>query len=220
MTNPPADLIRVLIADDHAIVRSGLAQLLETADDLELVGSARDGEEAIAMAARLRPDVVLMDLSMPGTDGVEATRRIVRDNPEAQVLVLSSFSDRTRILGAIDAGAIGYLLKHSEPETILAGIRDLARGGSPLDPRAARILVSQRGPGAPDPGPDQLTDREREVLLMVRDGLPNKTIARRLGITERTVKAHLTHIFQRLGLGDRTQAAIWAERNLDPAPED
>ena len=215
MTNPRAAAIRVLIADDHAIVRSGLAQLLGTAEDLELVGSARDGDEAIEMAARLRPDVVLMDLSMPGTDGIEATRSIVRDNPAAQVLVLSSFSDHTRILGALDAGAIGYLLKHSEPETILAGVRDLARGGSPLDPTAARILLSQRGSGAPAPAPDQLTGREREVLLMVRDGLPNKTIARRLEISERTVKAHLTHIFQRLDVADRTQAAIWAERNLD-----
>jgi DNA-binding NarL/FixJ family response regulator len=215
MTNSSTDLIRVLIADDHAIVRSGLAQLVGTADDLDLVGEARDGDQAIVEAARLRPDVVLMDLSMPGTDGIEATRRIVRDNPEIQVLILTSFSDRGRILGAIEAGAIGYLLKHSEPETILSGIRDLARGGSPLDPTAARILLSQRS--SPDPTPAaQLTDREREVLLLVRDGLPNKTIARRLGITERTVKAHLTHVFERLGVTDRTQAAIWAERNLAP----
>jgi DNA-binding NarL/FixJ family response regulator len=218
MTNQPtSDRIRVLIADDHAIVRSGLAQLVGMADDLDLVGEARDGDEAIEEAARLRPDVVLMDLSMPGTDGIEATRRIVRDVPDVQVLILTSFSDRTRILGAIDAGAIGYLLKHSEPETILAGIRDLRRGGSPLDPTAARILLSQHGQA--EAAPTQLTDREREVLLMVRDGLPNKTIARRLGITERTVKAHLTHVFQRLGVTDRTQAAIWAERNLAEDPE-
>ena len=210
------DGVRVLVADDHAIVRSGLAQLVGSAADLHLVGEARDGDEAIEEAARLRPDVVLMDLSMPGTDGIEATRRIVRANPAVQVLILTSFSDRSRIIGAIEAGAIGYLLKHSEPETILAGIRDLARGGSPLDPTAARILLSQRGTS--DPGPtDQLTGREREVLLLVRDGLPNKTIARRLGITERTVKAHLTHVFERLGVTDRTQAAIWAERNLRPS---
>lgn len=215
MTQSVGHTIRVLIADDHAIVRSGLVQLLGTADDLELVGTARDGDEAIELAARERPDVVLMDLSMPGTDGIEATRRIAVDNPGVQVLVLSSFSDRTRILGAIDAGASGYLLKHSEPETILAGIRDLARGGSPLDPRAARILLSQRDSPAPGRSPDLLTDREQEVLLMVRDGLPNKTIAHRLGITEGTVKAHLTHIFQRLDVTDRTRAAIWAERNLD-----
>jgi len=218
MTNSPSlEPIRVLIADDHAIVRSGLAQLVGIAEDLDLVGEARDGDEAVAEAARLLPDVVLMDLSMPGTDGVEATRRIVEDHPDVQVLVLTSFSDRTRILGAIEAGATGYLLKHSEPEIILAGIRDLVRGGSPLDPTAARILLSQHASAEPEP--TQLTDREREVLLMVRDGLPNKTIARRLGITERTVKAHLTHVFQRLGVTDRTQAAIWAERNLGQAPE-
>jgi len=209
----PTGTIRVLIADDHAVVRSGLSQLLATADDLELVGSARDGDEAIEETARLRPDVVVMDLSMPGTDGIEATRRIVQDNPGVQVLVLTSFSDRTRILGALDAGAIGYLLKHAEADTILSGIRDIARGGSPLDPTAARILLSGRS--APAGASPQLTAREREVLLMVRDGLPNKSIARRLGISERTVKAHLTHIFQRLGLTDRTQAAIWAERHLD-----
>ena len=149
MTEPSADSVRVLIADDHAIVRSGLAQLVGTADDLVLVGSARDGDEAIDEAARLRPDVVLMDLSMPGTDGIEATRRIVADNPEVQVLILTSFSDRTRILGAIDAGAVGYLLKHSEPEAILAGIRGVARGGSPIDPTAARILLSRPGPETP-----------------------------------------------------------------------
>lgn len=212
-TDDPTGTIRVLIADDHAVVRSGLAQLLATADDLELVGSARDGDEAIEETARLRPDVVVMDLSMPGTDGIEATRRIVQDNPGVQVLVLTSFSDRTRILGALDAGAIGYLLKHAEADAILSGIRDMARGGSPLDPTVARILLSGRtSPVAPA---HQLTVREREVLLMVRDGLPNKSIARRLGISERTVKAHLTHIFQRLGLTDRTQAAIWAERHLD-----
>ncbi|HEX8780200.1 MAG TPA: response regulator transcription factor [Nocardioides sp.] len=209
----PTATIRVLIADDHAVVRSGLAQLLATADDLELVGSARDGDEAIEETARLGPDVVVMDLSMPGTDGIEATRRIVQDNPGVQVLVLTSFSDRTRILGALDAGAIGYLLKHAEADTILSGIRDVARGGSPLDPTAARILLSGRG--SPPGAAPQLTVREREVLLMVRDGLPNKSIARRLGISERTVKAHLTHIFQRLGLSDRTQAAIWAERHLE-----
>ena len=213
MTHAAMTGIRVLIADDHGIVRSGLAELVGAAEDLELLGAVGDGDEAVAEAARLRPDVVLMDLSMPGTDGVEATRRIVQHDPGVQVLVLTSFSDRRRILGALDAGAQGYLLKHSEPEVILAAIRDVTTGGSPLDPTAARLLLTQYG--APDPAAGQLTDREREVLLMVRDGLPNKTIARRLGISERTVKAHLTHTFQSLGVSDRTQAAVWAERNLD-----
>ena len=202
-------MIRVLIVDDHAIVRTGLAQLLATADDLELVGAAGDGEQAVSMAAEFQPDVVLMDLSMPGADGITATGRIVAQNPSAHVLVLTSFSDQSRILDALQAGAEGYLLKHSEPEVILAGIREVVAGGSPLDPKAARVLLTNRR----SPGPDmKLTGREQEVLDMVGDGLPNKTIARRLGISERTVKAHLTNVYQRLGVTDRTQAALWAQR--------
>ncbi|MFC6157361.1 response regulator [Kribbella jiaozuonensis] len=202
-------MIRVLIADDHAIVRTGLSQLLGTADDIELVGAAGDGAEAATMAAELRPDVVLMDLSMPGTDGISATERIVAASPEVHVLVLTSFSDQARILDALQAGAEGYLLKHSEPEVILAGIREIVSGGSPLDPKAARVLLTNRR----SPGPEtKLTDREQEVLDMVGAGLPNKTIARRLGISERTVKAHLTNVYQRLGVTDRTQAALWAQR--------
>ncbi|HEY0689666.1 MAG TPA: response regulator transcription factor, partial [Kribbella sp.] len=173
-------MIRVLIVDDHAIVRNGLAQLLETTDDLELVGAARDGEQAVTMTAELQPDVILMDLSMPGTDGIAATGRIVAANPSAHVLVLTSFSDKTRILDALQAGAEGYLLKHSEPETILTGIRDVVADGSPLDPKAARVLLTNRR----SPGPDtQLTVREQEILEMIGDGLQNKTIARRLGIS-------------------------------------
>jgi DNA-binding NarL/FixJ family response regulator len=202
-------VIRVLIADDHAIVRTGLSQLLGTADDIELVGAAGDGAEAATMAVELRPDVVLMDLSMPGTDGITATGRIVAAAPEVHVLVLTSFSDQARILDALQAGAEGYLLKHSEPEVILAGIREIVSGGSPLDPKAARVLLTNRR----SPGPEtKLTDREQEVLDMVGAGLPNKTIARRLGISERTVKAHLTNVYQRLGVTDRTQAALWAQR--------
>jgi DNA-binding NarL/FixJ family response regulator len=206
-------MIRVLIVDDHAIVRNGLAQLLETTDDLELVGAARDGEQAVTMTAELQPDVILMDLSMPGTDGIAATGQIVAANPSAHVLVLTSFSDKTRILDALQAGAEGYLLKHSEPETILTGIRDVVADGSPLDPKAARVLLTNRR----SPGPDtQLTVREQEILEMIGDGLQNKTIARRLGISERTVKSHLTNIYQRLGVTDRTQAALWAQRQRRP----
>ena len=202
-------MIRVLIVDDHAIVRTGLSQLLGTADDIELVGAAGDGAEAVAMAAELRPDVVLMDLSMPGTDGIAATGQIVAADPGVHVLVLTSFSDQARILDALQAGAEGYLLKHSEPEVILAGVREIVAGGSPLDPKAARVLLTNRR----SPGPEtKLTDREQEVLDMVGAGLPNKTIARRLGISERTVKAHLTSVYQRLGVTDRTQAALWAQR--------
>jgi len=202
-------VIRVLIVDDHAIVRTGLSQLLGTAGDIELVGAASDGAEAVTMAAELRPDVVLMDLSMPGTDGITATGQIVAADPEVHVLVLTSFSDQSRILDALQAGAEGYLLKHSEPEVILTGVREIVAGGSPLDPKAARVLLTNRR----SPGPDtKLTDREQEVLDMVGAGLPNKTIARRLGISERTVKAHLTNVYQRLGVTDRTQAALWAQR--------
>ena len=146
---------------------------------------------------------------MPELDGVEATRRISDDHPFSQVLVLTSFSDQTRILDALSAGADGYLLKHAEPDDIADAIRAVHSGDSPLDPKAARALVESRRAGRGSP---QLTDREREVLLLVRDGLANKQIARRLGIAERTVKAHLTSVFQRLGVTDRTQAALWAAR--------
>lgn len=211
-------MIRVLISDDHAIVRAGLAQLLNTTEDLVLAGEAADGTRAIELAEQLRPDVVLMDLSMPGTDGVQATARIVAQNPDVHVLVLTSFSDQARILDALEAGAEGYLLKHSEPERILAGIRDVMSGGSPLDPKAARVLLTHRRT-AEEPGV-HLTSREREVLRMVGDGHPNKTIARRLGITERTVKAHLTSVYQRLGVADRTQAALWAQRHAERDAEE
>jgi DNA-binding NarL/FixJ family response regulator len=209
-------MIRVLIVDDHAIVRTGLYQLLTTTDDLEPVGGATDGEQAVAMAAELHPDVVLMDLSMPDTDGIAATRRIVEENPRTHVLVLTSFSDRSRILAAMDAGAEGYLLKESATEAILAGIRQLVVGGSPLDPKAAReLLTSRRRP----PKEIKLTTREQEVLQMLGAGLSNKAIARRLGIAVRTVKAHVTSIFQSLGVTDRTQAALWAQRH-DQRPPD
>jgi DNA-binding NarL/FixJ family response regulator len=211
-------VIRVLIVDDHAIVRTGLAQLLGTTTDLQLAGQARDGSQAVELAAELRPDVVLMDLSMPGVDGIAATARILADNPDIHVLVLTSFSDETRIIDALHAGAEGYLLKHAEPETILSGIREIVAGGSPLDPKAARVLLTNRR--TPHIGV-RLTDREREVLRMVGDGLPNKTIARRLGITERTVKAHLTSVYHQLGVTDRTQAALWAQRQAGVvAPSD
>ena len=210
-------MIRVLITDDHAIVRGGLAQLLGTTDDLVLVGEAADGARAIELAAEVRPDVVLMDLSMPNTDGVSATATIIKQNPDVHVLVLTSFSDQTRILDALAAGAEGYLLKHSEPEVILAGIREVVRGGSPLDPKAARMLLTHRR--SAEPGV-HLTAREREVLRMVGEGHPNKSIARRLGISERTVKAHLTSVYQRLGVTDRTQAALWAQRHADRLGEE
>jgi DNA-binding NarL/FixJ family response regulator len=202
--------IRVVIVDDHAVLRAGLEQLLTGQPDLEVVGTAASGGEAMEVVRELRPDVVLMDLQMPGIDGVRATREIVAEGL-ADVLVLTSYSDAERIVGALDAGAMGYLLKDADPDEVLRGIRSVARGESPINPRAARELLGARRttPAAVA----ELTPRESEVLVLVRQGLANKQIARRLGISERTVKAHLTSAFQRIGVVDRTQAALWAERN-------
>jgi DNA-binding NarL/FixJ family response regulator len=204
-------MIRVMIVDDHAVVRRGLEQLVASAADLEVAGSAADGEAAVRMAAECVPDVILMDLSMPLLDGVEATRRIVADRPGVPVVVLTSFDDQRRILDALGAGATGYLLKDAEPDAVLAAIRTAVEGGSPLDPRAARVLVDARREQAPA---RTLSPREEEVLRLLAGGLANKQIARRLGIAERTVKAHLTSVFQQLGVTDRTQAALWAREHL------
>jgi DNA-binding NarL/FixJ family response regulator len=204
-------VIRVLLAEDHAVVRSGLLQLLGDIDDVEVVGAATGGEEAVTLAAEHKPDVVLMDLEMPGMDGIEATRRIREADDNVNVVVLTAFSDRGRILSAIDAGAVGYLLKDAEPEELVRGLQAAARGESPLAPKAAQALVAARAEQQTDP---ELTPREREVLALLADGLPNKLIARRLDISEKTVKAHLTNIFHRIGVTDRTQAALWAERNM------
>jgi DNA-binding NarL/FixJ family response regulator len=203
-------VIRVLLADDHGVIRDGLGRLIGSFPDIELVGSAADGEEAVALSAELEPDVVLMDLDMPGVDGIEATRRVLAGRPETAVLVLTSFSDRPRILGAIEAGACGYLLKDVAAEEVAEGIRAAARGESPLDPRAARTILTARA--EPDPAAE-LSAREAEVLELLVEGLPNKLIARRLEISEKTVKTHLTAIFRTLGVTDRTQAALWAERS-------
>lgn len=210
-------MIRILIADDHAVVRSGLEQLLSTAPDIELVGSATDGAEAVALVAELAPDLVLMDLSMPAVDGIEATRRITADHPATQVLVLTSFSDKQRILDALDAGAAGYVLKHAGPDELLDAVRAAHEGGAPLDPKAARVLLDRQRSGSGGAASAKLSDREVEVLRLVAEGLANKLIARRLGIAERTVKAHLTNVFQRIGVTDRTQAALWARDHL-PEP--
>jgi DNA-binding NarL/FixJ family response regulator len=215
-------MIRVVLADDHAVVRRGLAGLLESTDDLEVVGVAKDGSEAVELVREHRPDVAVMDLQMPVLDGVEATRAIVEAQTGTEVLVLTSFSDHARIDAAIEAGAVGYLLKDAEPDTLLDGIRAVARGESPLDPRAARRLLSRAtGTGerqATSSATSGLSPREVEVLRLVVEGLLNKQIAGRLGITERTVKAHLTSAYQRIGVADRTQAALWVERHgLDDA---
>jgi len=202
-------MIRVLLAEDHSLVRAGLERLLATAEDIEVVAGAADGAEAIELAAETRPDVVLMDLSMPNVDGVQATRAILAANEDVQVVVLTSLSDRERILAALDAGAIGYLLKDAEPDELIGGIRAAARGESPLAPKAARALLTARS----ERERADLSEREREVLRCVAEGMPNKLIARELGISEKTVKAHLTRVFQQIGVTDRTQAALWAKRH-------
>jgi DNA-binding NarL/FixJ family response regulator len=203
-------MIRVLIADDHGVLRDGLGRLIDALDDIELVGIAADGEDAVARCRETSPDVVLMDLEMPRLDGIEATRRITAERPATAVLILTSFSDRPRILGALEAGACGYLLKDAASAEVADGIRAAARGESPLDPRAARTILSARA--EPDPLA-ALSTREREVLALLVGGLPNKLIARRLEISEKTVKSHLTHVFRQIGVTDRTQAALWAERH-------
>jgi DNA-binding NarL/FixJ family response regulator len=200
---------RIVIAEDHPVVRAGLATLLRAAGDLEVVGAAGDGEQAVALVAEHQPDLVLMDLSMPGMDGREATERIVESHPGVRVVVLTSFSDREDILATLDAGAVGYMLKDAEPQELIRGLRAAASGGSPLAPKAARALVDARRQNRPA---DELTAREREVLALLGQGLPNKLIAQRLSISEKTVKAHVTRILQALNVTDRTQAALWAQR--------
>jgi DNA-binding NarL/FixJ family response regulator len=212
---PADEPTTVLLADDHALVRFGIAALLDAADDITVTGLAADGAEAIELARQLHPDVALMDLSMPTVDGVEATRRIHAELPDTRVLILTSFADQTRVRDAVRAGAIGYLLKDCAPEDLVAGVRAAARGESPLDPRVAGALLPASV--AADPS-NQLSPREREVLGLVCQGLANKQIARRLNITERTVKVHLGNAYRRIGVSDRTAAALWASRNLDLPP--
>jgi DNA-binding NarL/FixJ family response regulator len=204
--------IAVLVVDDHPLVRAGLAGLLAASDEFAVVGEAGDGEEAVRQARATSPDVVLMDLSMPGVDGVEATRRLHADGYAGAVVVLTSFSDRERVARALEAGAVGYLLKDAEPADVLAAVRSAAAGHAPLDPRVAGALLPTR---RTDPT-EGLSAREREVLELVAEGMANKQIARRLGIAERTVKVHLGSVFRRIGVTDRTSAALWAREHLPP----
>jgi DNA-binding NarL/FixJ family response regulator len=207
-------VIDVLLVDDHALMRAGLHALIDAAEGMQVVGAAADGAAALESARELRPDVVLMDLSMPGLDGAEATRRMTAELPDVQVLVLTSYADGETVVRALDAGAAGYLLKDAEPASLVEAVRAVASGQSPLDPRVARTYLSTRRVPA---GPE-LTDREREVLSLVGMGLANKQIARRLGIREGTVKAHLTRVFQQIGVQDRTAAALWAREHLGSRP--
>jgi len=198
--------VRVLLVDDHALVRSGLRAVLGRTDDCEVVGEAATGEEAVALVPTLRPDVVVMDLSMPGAGGVEATRQVRAVSPSTRVLVLTTFSDDHRVRAALAAGATGYLLKDAAPDDVVTAVRAAARDEAPIDPRVARALL----PGAPtDRGPE-LPPRERDVLVRIARGLSNRQIATELGIAERTVKVHVGSLFRRIGVADRTSAALWA----------
>lgn len=205
-------MISLLIVDDHPLVRAGLAGLVESvADDIQVVGQAATGEEAVEVALVARPDVVLMDLSMPGQGGVAATRSLLAQDSAVAVVVLTSFSDTRQVSEALDAGAIGYVLKDSEPTDVLAAIRAAAAGHAPIDPRVARALLPS--PTVESPA-DALSARELQVLRLVAEGLANKQIARRLEIAERTVKVHVGNIFRRIGVADRTSAALWARDHL------
>ena len=214
-TQGSAAPIRVVIADDHAVVRRGLEQLLTTTDDIVVVGLAANGEEALTLVQQVEPDVVLMDLSMPEVDGIAATRRVLAVRPDTKVVVLTSFAEQRKVLDAIEAGAAGYLLKDADPDDVISAVRAAQAGGAPLDPRAARVLLDAQRRPAP---PARLSARELEVLGLVASSLANKQIALRLGISERTVKAHLTTVFAQLGVTDRTQAALWAKEHLPPTP--
>jgi len=203
-------VIRVVVADDHGVLRDGLAGVIAEQADMQVVATASDGAQAVEACRTATPDVVLMDLEMPVLDGIEATRQILAEGSTTAVLVLTSFSDRQRITGALQAGAVGYLLKDASADEVVRGIRTAAGGGSPLDPRAARSLLDAQT--APDPL-ERISPREREVLGLLLDGMPNKLIARQLGISEKTVKAHLTSIFRQIGVTDRVQAILWVERH-------
>jgi DNA-binding NarL/FixJ family response regulator len=202
--------IRLVIVDDHPLVRRGLSELFSEDDDFEVLEAVADGEQAVSTVLARQPDVVLMDISMPGMDGIEATRRLLAVRPETRVVMLTSFADHERVMEAVDSGAVGYILKEAESDELLRGVRAAAVGDSPLSPRAARALLTARRGRRPF---EELTSRELDVLKLVARGLSNKQIAWRLAISEKTVKAHMTSIFGRIGVADRTQAALWAQRH-------
>lgn len=208
MTKPR---LRILIADDHVLVREGIRNFLDTEPDIEIVGEAGDAEGAIALARTQAPDVALLDLRMPG-GGVEATRRIREVAPGAQVVILSSFEDDEGVRGAIEAGAISYVLKDVGAEALAETIRRAARGEATLHPRVAARLLHGMRPGGSNAVATALSPREREVLLLIGEGLDNREIAERLAIGEKTVKTHVSNLLGKLGVSDRTRAAVWAWR--------
>jgi two-component system, NarL family, response regulator LiaR len=207
-----AEPIRVLVVDDHAVVREGLRAFLELQDGILVVAEAADGREAVETAVRLRPDVVLMDLVMPRLDGVTAMRELRESLPEARVIVLTSFLDDDKLLPALRSGAAGYLLKNAKPEELVRAVRAAYAGEALLDPVVgARLVATLAADGGEEPL-DRLTPREREVLVLIGRGFPNKRIALELGLAEKTVKTHVGHVLAKLGVTDRTQAAVLAVR--------
>jgi len=206
--------IRVFLADDHAVVRKGLETLIDTRDDMEVVGVASDGEEAVQQVAQLQPDVILLDIQMPRKTGVEAIGLIKAANPDARILVLTSFSEDETVFGAIRAGALGYVLKDSLPRELIQAIRNVHEGRSFLHPDIAlRVIQELSRPQANRPLTEEpLTEREVEVLKLVARGLSNQTIAEMLVVSERTVRTHISNILGKLHLANRTQAALYALR--------
>jgi DNA-binding NarL/FixJ family response regulator len=202
----------VLVVDDHAVVREGLRAFLDLQDGIEVAGEAADGEEALAAAERLRPDVVLMDLVMPQLDGVSALRALRERLPTTRVIVLTSFLDDDKLLPALRAGAAGYLLKNAQPHELARAVRLAYAGEALLDPVVAARLVESLATSEEDRPLDRLTPREREVLELIGRGFPNKRIAQRLDVSEKTVKTHVGHVLAKLGVSDRTQAAVFAVR--------
>ena len=214
-----AEAIRILLVDDHAVVREGLRAFLELHDEFEIVGEAGDGKEAVREAERLRPDVILMDLVMPGLDGVGAMQALRETLPQARVIVLTSFTEDDRLLPAIQAGAAGYLLKDAQPAELARAVRAAHAGEALLDPAVAAKLVDAVAESSRSDPSERLTPRERQVLALIAQGRPNKLIARELEISEKTVKAHVGRVLEKLGVTDRTQAALYAVRTgLVPPP--
>lgn len=216
----PDEPIRVLLVDDHAMVRRGMRDFLELHDDIAVVGEAIDGAQAIDRAGELRPDVIVMDLMLPNVDGIEATGRIKRAQPDIEIIAITSFIEEARVVAAIEAGASGFLLKDAEADELAAAIRSAAAGEVHLDPAVASIVARRMRDGGSISGDDdgigKLTARERDVLARVARGLPNRQIADDLGITERTARTHVSNILAKLGLTSRTQAALLAvQHGLD-----
>ncbi|MFJ5043859.1 response regulator [Streptomyces sp. NPDC098077] len=206
-------IIRVLLVDDHQVVRRGLRTFLEVQEDIEVVGEASDGAEGVARTEELRPDVVLMDIKMPGTDGIEALRRLRElDNP-AKVLIVTSFTEQRTVVPALRAGASGYVYKDVDPDALAGAIRSVHAGHVLLQPEVAGALLAQDDAGAGTGRGSTLTEREREVLGLIADGRSNREIARAFVLSEKTVKTHVSNILMKLDVADRTQAALWAVRN-------